>query len=83
MVWALIVVLALLSVLLPIGAEIMLQKNRVARVNSLGSVGQLIPFTIGIGMLLVCIKDIYISARQEWGQLKRGLSRSIPIRSFS
>lgn len=55
-----------------ISVECSLRWNQVSGVGDLDSVGQLIPFVVGIGTLLQIFKNIYLQARRNWKKLEKG-----------
>ncbi|KAI5847973.1 hypothetical protein DFP73DRAFT_543756 [Morchella snyderi] len=55
-----------------ISVECSLRWNHVNGVGDLDSVGQLIPFVVGIGTLLQIFKNIYLQARRNWKKHGKG-----------
>jgi hypothetical protein len=55
-----------------ISVECSLRWNQVSGVGDLDSVGQLIPFVVGIGTLLQIFKNIYLQARRNWKKQEKG-----------
>ncbi|KAH0607318.1 uncharacterized protein H6S33_003306 [Morchella sextelata] len=53
-------------------SECSLRWNQVSGVGDLDSVGQLIPFVVGIGTLLQIFKNIYLQARRNWKKQEKG-----------